>query len=73
MLKLYFQREKGLNLSDAVCNNILVLKSVSSTCASRLTSFRNGKRSHFKFEGVPLLSDTRYSAKGTKGRWRYKL
>jgi len=34
-----------------------------------LKSFKVNKEEHYS--RVPRLSDTHYSAKGTKGKWRY--
>jgi len=36
-----------------------------------LQNFESNKNKEERYSRVPQLSDTRYSAKGTKGKWRH--
>jgi len=45
-----------------------ILKSLRVALLNPVTVIKNKEE---RYSRVPRLSDTRYSAKGTKGKWRY--
>jgi len=58
----------GLNLMVFFVLMVKRLKNKASALKIKTNLYKNKEE---RFSRVPRLSDTRYSAKGTKGKWRY--